>query len=99
MTTEIPTSPTLDLQLYESWDVEDDLRWKAPLEALIKNTQTSFQAAQNIDNMLRTEASERRQKLIDYANSHNLTTEERESGEWGGLHCTEKTLYTLCNRT
>jgi hypothetical protein len=81
-----PASPTLEAELREDWDDEEDIRWKAPLEALINGTQTPLQAAQDIDNMLRTETSERLQKLIDYASSHNLTAEDRDQGDWGGLY-------------
>ncbi|KAF1951055.1 hypothetical protein CC80DRAFT_425436 [Byssothecium circinans] len=85
MASENPPSPTIDPELYEHWDDEDDLRWKAPLEALMKGTQTPVRAAQIVDNIIRAETSKRLQKLIDYANSHNLTAEQRESGDWGGL--------------
>jgi hypothetical protein len=74
--------PTLDPQIYEDWDDEDDLRWKAPLAALLAGTQTPLQAAQAIDTLLRTETSSRLQKLNDYAASHRLTAEDRESGDW-----------------
>lgn len=86
MALDTPTSPTLEPQLYEDWDDEDDLRWKAPLDSLIKATQTPLQAAQQIDTMVRAETSSRLQKLIEYANSHNLTAEDRESGDWDGLY-------------
>ncbi|KAF1937090.1 hypothetical protein EJ02DRAFT_459000 [Clathrospora elynae] len=85
MASETPASPTLDPQLYEEWDDEDDLRWKNPLNALINNTQTPREAAQSIDNLLRADTSERLQKLVEYANSHDMATEERESGDWGDL--------------
>lgn len=86
MASETPASPTLDPQLSEDWDDGEDTRWKSPLDSLIKGTRTPLQAAQQFDTMLRAETSSRLQKLIDYANSHNLTPEERESGDWGGLY-------------
>ncbi|KAH7334619.1 hypothetical protein BKA66DRAFT_544535 [Pyrenochaeta sp. MPI-SDFR-AT-0127] len=82
---EYPASPTLDPQLYEDGDDEDDIRWKAPLEALMNGTLTPLQAAQNIDKMLRTETSERLQMLIDFAKSHSMDIDEEESYDWGGL--------------
>jgi hypothetical protein len=85
MSSPTPASPTLDPELFEDWDDEDDLRWKAPLDALIKNTQSPREAAQAMDSLLRTEASERLQKLVEYANTHDMNTEERETGDWGGL--------------
>ena len=36
--------------------------------------------------MLRAETSERLQKLVDHASTHDLTVEEREPGDWGGLY-------------
>ncbi|KAG0631869.1 hypothetical protein M758_1G285600 [Ceratodon purpureus] len=87
MASEIPASPTLDPQLFEDWDDEDDISWKSPLDSLIKGTQTPLQVAQQIDTLLRAETFSRLQQLSDYANSHDLTPEDRESGDcWGGLY-------------
>jgi hypothetical protein len=80
------TSPTFDPQLlYEDWDDEEDRRWKNHIQALIHGTQTTLQTAQNIDNYIRSAANERLQNLIEYADSHNMTADDRASGEWGGL--------------
>jgi hypothetical protein len=76
----------LDPQLlYEDWDDEEDLRWKTHIQALVEGTQTPLQTAQNIDNYIRSATTERLQNLIEYANSHDMTADDRESGDWGGL--------------
>jgi hypothetical protein len=79
-----PASPPLHPQLYEDWDDDEDLRLKAPLNALINGTQDSLQAARDVDDMVRSVTYERLQKAIDYANSHSMTAEEREWGDWSG---------------
>jgi hypothetical protein len=81
-----PPSPTLDPQLAEEFDDEDDTRWKAPLAALIDGSQSPSQAAQSINTLLRSETSSRLQQLQDYAAQHTLSADERESGDWGGLY-------------
>ncbi|KAH8732127.1 hypothetical protein GQ44DRAFT_801160 [Phaeosphaeriaceae sp. PMI808] len=93
MATENSSSPILKPELYENWDDEEEIRWKAPLEALMNGTQTPLQAAKNIDNLLRAETTLRLQKLIDYTNSHSLTVEEREHGDWGGLYAPNASLF------
>lgn len=76
-----PESPTLVPNLYEDWDDEEDKAWKAPLEALINNTQTPLQAAQTIDTLLRAETSRRLEALLAIPNSHELSPEERDEKE------------------
>lgn len=76
-----PDSPTLVPHLYEDWDDEEDKAWKAPLEALINNTQTPFQAAHTIDTLLRAETSRRLEALLAIPNSHELSAEERQEKE------------------
>ncbi|KAF2877133.1 hypothetical protein BDV95DRAFT_139300 [Massariosphaeria phaeospora] len=85
MTSENLASPTLVPELFEHWDDEEDLRWKAPLDALINNTQTPLQAAQTVDNIVRAATTERLQKLIEYASSHDVTVEEDGLPDFGGL--------------
>ncbi|PSN61561.1 hypothetical protein BS50DRAFT_625398 [Corynespora cassiicola Philippines] len=91
MTSDMDSPPNLDPKLYEEWDDEDDLQWKAPLAALLADTQSPLQIAQAIDSLLRTETSSRLQKLNDYAASHHLSAEDRESGEWMALYAPNAT--------
>jgi len=90
-----PESPTLDPQLYEHWDDEDDFRDKAPLKALIEGSQTPQQAAQAIDKMVRASTGERMQKITDYMNSHSMTAEDYESDEWEALGNPNATGHAL----
>jgi hypothetical protein len=92
MTLDIPTSPILEPQLYEDWDDEDDVRWKAPLDAVIKGDQTPLHGAQQIDQVLRVETTTRLQKLKDYSRTH-LTAEDTESSDWGGLYPPNATAF------
>jgi hypothetical protein len=90
MASTTPISPPLDPQLYEHWDDEDDLRWKAPLNALITHTQTPREAAQALDTMLRTDTSACLQKLLDYASTYShelsdLDDYQRGWGDWGDV--------------
>lgn len=82
----MPAESPLEPHLHEEWDDEDDLRAKAPLAAFLAGTQTPSEVAQAIDNYVRTETSTRLQKLTDYAASHTLGPEDRESGEWTELY-------------
>jgi hypothetical protein len=85
MTSDYTGIPALEPQLYEEWDDEDDLLFKAPLAAFLAGTQDPVEVAQAIDIYIRTETSARLQKLNDYAATHTLTAEDRESDAWMSL--------------
>jgi hypothetical protein len=90
MSSDTQISPPLSPHLYESIDDEYDLLWKVPMNDLINNTVTPFQAAQNLDTIIRNEAFTRLQDLHSYATEQNLFTEDGENApsdldEWGGL--------------
>jgi hypothetical protein len=86
MTSICASTPFLQLRLYEEWDDEDDRRCKVPLAAFLAGTQDPIEVAQAINTYIRTETSARLQALNDYAATHTLNPEVRESGEWMDLY-------------
>lgn len=96
MASEISASPALDPQLYQEWDDEEDLRIKAPLEKLINGTQSSLQAAQEIDAIVRDITGTRLQKLIDFAKSHKLSDEDyADDATWNNLAEPRASVYAV----
>ena len=86
MTSIYASTAPLQPHLYEEWDDEDDHRTKAPLAAFLAGTQDPIEIAQAINTHIRTETLARLQTLNDYAATHILDPEDRESGPWMDLY-------------
>ncbi|CAI6317676.1 unnamed protein product [Periconia digitata] len=85
---------TLTPEIYDEWDEDEDKLWKASLESLINGEQTPFQASQNIDAFIREVTSSRLTKLIEYADTHDVTAEERQFGIYEeGIYVPDASTY------
>jgi len=73
---------------YDLWDKDDNaekIKFKTPLDKLLKGELSAHAAAYNINEILQNTTSERLRQLGAYAQSHDMTEEDREYLNWGDL--------------
>jgi len=85
MAAEASSSPVFG---YRLWDKDDDalgIKFKTPLDLLLKGELSAHAAAYNINEFIQIETSERLRRLEAYAQSHEMPAEDRQFFDFGGL--------------